>query len=181
VRKIRLPWGWADDLLQMPTISSKLCRCVYQMHRPPDRLKDHTQGWQSKGISIYAISVQNEPENTNDSYPTCKVSAAQEAAIATALRNLMDNNGFRNVSLPALARRNLNNPQTIIVGYDHNWSDAGGHPVQIIDATGNNNVFAGVAFHCYASTKTRFNVTRLILNIGRQCESTRHLPLQVSQ
>lgn len=48
----------------------------------------------------------------------------------------MDNNGFSGVR---------------IVGYDHNWSDAGGHPVQIMQDT-SDNVFAGVAFHCYAGT-----------------------------
>lgn len=48
----------------------------------------------------------------------------------------MDNNGFSGVR---------------IVGYDHNWSDAAGHPVQIMQDTAD-NVFAGVAFHCYEGT-----------------------------
>ena len=48
------------------------------------------------------------------------MTAAQEAEIATALRTLMDQNGFSSVR---------------IVGYDHNWNDAAGYPVQLVGAT----------------------------------------------
>ncbi|KAI0712025.1 glycoside hydrolase [Earliella scabrosa] len=90
------------------------------------------QGYQSKGITVYAIGIQNEPENSNPTYPTCLITAAQEVDIATALRTLMDQNGFSGVR---------------IVGYDHNWNDAAGYPVQLVkDAP---NAFTGVAFHCY--------------------------------
>ena len=60
---------------------------------------------------------QNEPENTNPTYPTCKVTAAQEASIGTALRSLMNSNGFSS---------------TKIVGYEHNWGDASGFPIQLV-------------------------------------------------
>jgi hypothetical protein len=60
---------------------------------------------------------QNEPENSNPSYPTAIVTAAQEAQVATALRTLMNNNGFSG---------------TRIIAYDHNWNDAGGYPVQTV-------------------------------------------------
>ncbi|PIL22448.1 hypothetical protein GSI_15136 [Ganoderma sinense ZZ0214-1] len=93
------------------------------------------QGYQSKGISIYAISIQNEPENSNPTYPTCKVSASQEAAIGIALRSLMDNNGFSG---------------TKIVGYDHNWGDAAGYPITLMEDAP--NAFSGVAFHCYSGS-----------------------------
>ncbi|KAI0821952.1 glycoside hydrolase [Trametes gibbosa] len=96
------------------------------------------QGFQSKGINVYAIGIQNEPENSNPTYPTCKISASQEASIGTALRTLMIANGFSGVR---------------IVGYDHNWSDAAGYPVQLLnDAT---STFSGVAFHCYAGNFTQ--------------------------
>ena len=42
------------------------------------------------------------------------------------------------------------NNQVKIIGYDHNWNDAGGYPIQIMqDAP---NAYAGVAFHCYSGT-----------------------------
>jgi O-glycosyl hydrolase len=76
------------------------------------------QGFQSQGItSLYAISIQNEPENSNPTYPTALVSAAVEGQIGTVLRNLMNNNGFSKVKL---------------IGYEHNWNDAGGYPVTLV-------------------------------------------------
>ena len=63
------------------------------------------------------IRTQNEPMNTNPSYPTCKVSATQEANVAKILRPLMDSNGFSGVRL---------------VAFDHNWSDAGGYATQVV-------------------------------------------------
>ncbi|KAI0087785.1 glycoside hydrolase superfamily [Irpex rosettiformis] len=93
------------------------------------------QGFQNKGIPIYAIGIQNEPENSNPTYPTCKISASQEAQIGNTLRSLMNNNGFSNVKL---------------IGYEHNWNDAGGYPVQVIQQA--NSAFAGVSFHCYSGS-----------------------------
>ncbi|KAI1793363.1 glycoside hydrolase [Ganoderma leucocontextum] len=93
------------------------------------------QGYQSKGISVYAISIQNEPENSNPTFPSCTISASQEAAIGIALRSLMDNNGFS---------------ATKIIGYDHNWGDAAGYPITLMEDAP--DAFAGVAFHCYSGS-----------------------------
>jgi len=57
------------------------------------------QGFQNKGIPLYAISIQNEPQNSNPTYPTATLTAAQEAQIGMALRSLMNNNGFGCVRL----------------------------------------------------------------------------------
>ena len=46
--------------------------------------------------------------NSNPTYPTCSFTAAQEAAVAKALRTLLNNNGFSAVK---------------IVGYEHNWDN----------------------------------------------------------
>lgn len=45
------------------------------------------------------------------------MSPAQQGAIGTALRSLMNSNGFSDVR---------------ITGYDHNWNDAAGYPVQLV-------------------------------------------------
>ncbi|EIM84383.1 glycoside hydrolase [Stereum hirsutum FP-91666 SS1] len=93
------------------------------------------QGFTSKGLTLYAISIQNEPENSNDTYPTCTMPVSVMAQIGTALRTLLNNNGLSYVK---------------IIGYDHNWDDAAGYPVQLMQQAG--DAFAGVAFHCYAGT-----------------------------
>ncbi|EPQ55645.1 glycoside hydrolase [Gloeophyllum trabeum ATCC 11539] len=91
------------------------------------------QGFQIKNIVPFAISIQNEPENSDSTYPSCYMPVAVEAQIGVALRALMDDNGFSGVRL---------------IGYEHNWNDAGGYPVQLMEQAG--SAFAGVAFHCYA-------------------------------
>ncbi|KAL1738416.1 glycoside hydrolase superfamily, partial [Schizophyllum fasciatum] len=57
------------------------------------------QGFKNKGINPYAISIQNEPQNNNPTYPTATLTPATEAKIGKALRKLMNNNGFSNVKL----------------------------------------------------------------------------------
>ncbi|PIL22419.1 hypothetical protein GSI_15107 [Ganoderma sinense ZZ0214-1] len=93
------------------------------------------QGFKNKGITAYAIGIQNEPENSNPTYPTCLISASQEAQIGTTLRSLMNSNGFSN---------------TKIIGFDHNWNHAGAYPVQLMESA--YNAFSGVAFHCYSGS-----------------------------
>ena len=91
------------------------------------------QGFRDKGIVAYAIGIQNEPENSDPTYPTCIFTPTQEANVGRSLRSLMDGNGFGG---------------TRIVAYDHNWVDGGQFPVQVLQQAGSQ--FAGVAFHCYA-------------------------------
>ncbi|KAF9448810.1 glycoside hydrolase family 30 protein [Macrolepiota fuliginosa MF-IS2] len=101
----------------------------------PTYLLKAVQGFSSQGISVYAIGVQNEPQNNNPTYPTCTMTPDVEGQIGASLRTLLNNNGFSNVK---------------IVGYEHNWDTAGQYPVQLMQDDGGS--FAGVAFHCYAGS-----------------------------
>ncbi|KAI0699329.1 glycoside hydrolase [Cerioporus squamosus] len=58
-----------------------------------------------------------------------------QAQIGLALRSLMNSNGFSG---------------TKIIGYDHNWDDAGGYPIQLMQQA--SSAFAGVSFHCYGGS-----------------------------
>ncbi|KAF4609466.1 hypothetical protein D9613_012241 [Agrocybe pediades] len=93
------------------------------------------QGFQSQGFSVSAISIQNEPQNSNPTYPTCTMTPDVEGQTATALRSLLNSNGLSKVN---------------IVGYEHNWDDAGSYPVQLMSSYG--SAYAGAAFHCYAGS-----------------------------
>lgn len=90
------------------------------------------QAFSGEGIPTYAISIQNEPENSDSTYPTCDMPVATEAQIGLALRTLLNNHGFSGVK---------------IIGYDHNWVDAANYPVQLMQQAG--SAFDGVSFHCY--------------------------------
>ncbi|KAF8153981.1 glycoside hydrolase family 30 protein [Crassisporium funariophilum] len=93
------------------------------------------QGFKSKGIPVHAISIQNEPQYSNPTYPTATLTPATEGKIGVLLKSLMRANGFPDVKL---------------IGYDHNWSDATKYPVQLMQAAG--DAFEGVSFHCYAGS-----------------------------
>ncbi|KIM41936.1 glycoside hydrolase family 30 protein [Hebeloma cylindrosporum] len=93
------------------------------------------QGFKRQGIDAYAISIQNEPQYSNPTYPTSTLTAFQEGQIGVALKSLMKANGF---------------PKVKLIGYEHNWSDATVYPVQLMKAAG--DAFDGVSFHCYAGS-----------------------------
>ncbi|OSX61843.1 glycoside hydrolase family 30 protein [Postia placenta MAD-698-R-SB12] len=93
------------------------------------------QGYKSKGFDIWAISIQNEPLNSNPSYPTNLIDPFWESQVATKLRSLMNSNGFSGAD---------------VIGFDHNWSDADGYPVELMEDA--ESAFDGVSFHCYAGS-----------------------------
>lgn len=43
--------------------------------------------------------LQNEPQNSNPTYPTCTIAPDVEAQIGSALRSLLNNNGLSNVKI----------------------------------------------------------------------------------
>jgi len=93
------------------------------------------QGYQQQGIPIYAIMPQNEPLNSNSSYPTAYLAAGDEATFIGA------NLG------PALNAASLSSVK--IFGYDHNWDNTTYPETLLADNTASSYV-AGTAFHCYA-------------------------------
>ncbi|KDR79564.1 hypothetical protein GALMADRAFT_137365 [Galerina marginata CBS 339.88] len=134
--KIHLtPWsppGWMKDSGTMNggSIKSQYVGTPYATY-----LLKAVQGFQNQGLPVYAISIQNEPQNSNPTYPTCTMTPTVEGQIATSLRSLLNANSLSNVK---------------VVGYEHNWDDAGAYPVQLMNSAA--NAYAGVAFHCYAGS-----------------------------
>ncbi|KAJ7184619.1 glycoside hydrolase [Mycena filopes] len=92
------------------------------------------QGFESKGIHVYAISAQNEPLNSNPTLPSCKMTYQDEGAIGAVLKPLMNENGFSAVKL---------------IIFEHNWRSYS-YPISLIKSFP--KVFDGVAFHCYGGT-----------------------------
>lgn len=114
---------------------------------------DYVLAYRHAGVPIYAVTVQNEPQNRNPSgYPGMDLPVAQEAKLINALG-------------PALQAAGLD---TKILGYDHNWSE---HPGDIAStppgetpeteyaadllASSAGRWLAGTAFHCYSGDQTR--------------------------
>jgi len=111
------------------------------------------QSYQRAGVPIYAVTLQNEPQNRNpNAYPGMDMPVAQEAKLVDALG-------------PALQRAGLH---TKLLGYDHNWSE---HPNDIASTPPGEDPevdypfdllrsdaaqwLAGTAFHCYSGDQSR--------------------------
>ncbi|CAA7270553.1 unnamed protein product [Cyclocybe aegerita] len=134
-----VPWsppGWMKDSNSM---NGGSLRSQYVSSYATYLLKS-VQGFQSLGFPIYAINIQNEPQHSNPTYPTCTMTSAVEAQIGVALRGLLTANGLGGVR---------------VVGYDHNWDNAGTYAIQLMANSG--NAFAGVAFHCYGGSVSNQN------------------------
>lgn len=91
------------------------------------------QAYQSEGISIDAICLQNEPKHSDNSYPTMKLSWEAERDI------------IKNYLGPAFNQHSIN---TKIIIYDHNWDDTG-YAGNILSDGGAAQYIRGSAWHCY--------------------------------
>ncbi len=92
----------------------------------------YIQAMQAKGITIDAITPQNEPENPNNN-PSMLMTAAQQAAF------------IKNNLGPAFQAAGIS---TKIILFDHNC-DNPGYPIAILNDAGAKPYINGSAFHLY--------------------------------
>src|SRR3954453_9805361 len=120
------------------------------------------RAYKRAGVPIYALTLQNEPQNRNpNAYPGMDMPVRQEAKLIEALG-------------PKLRRAHL---RTKLLGYDHNWEE---HPNDVANTPPGEDPeteyptallnsragrwLAGTAFHCYAG------------DVARQTELQHRLP-----
>jgi glucosylceramidase len=111
------------------------------------------KAYKRAGVPIYAVTVQNEPQNRKPSgYPGMDMPVAQQAKLIEVLG-------------PAFRRAGL---RTKILGYDHNWSvhpdDVAStppgedpeteYPTKLLTSSAGRWI-AGTAFHCYSGDPSR--------------------------
>lgn len=130
-----------------------------------------TQGFTAYALSLQVIAIkmircltlkaltrwvsQNEPLNSDGTYPSSTLPSATAATIGASVRTLLNNNGLSAVKLLA---------------YEHNW-DNSSYPEDVVRCVMNprssrvlihpplqlskaGSSFAGVTWHCYAGTNT---------------------------
>jgi glucosylceramidase len=106
------------------------------------------EAYRVHGVTVNAITVQNEPQNRSPAgYPGTDMPASQEEKVIEALGPMLRAAGLR----------------TAILGYDHNWSehpndvastppdetsDINNYPQEILSSPAARWV-AGTAYHCY--------------------------------
>ncbi len=92
------------------------------------------QGYQSAGVPIYALSVQNEPLFAPPTYSGMQMLADEQAKF------------FGDALGPALAAAHL---KTKVMAYDHNW-DRPDYPETVLNDPKAGALVAGTAWHHYA-------------------------------
>ena len=97
---------------------------------------DFIKAYAAQGLTIYAVSSQNEPQNTTSGYPSTILTAADEATF------IASNLG------PALSSAGLNNVK--IFGLEDNWANTT-YAQTLLQSTGA-QYMAGTAFHWYSGT-----------------------------
>jgi glucosylceramidase len=99
--------------------------------------------YKAAGVPISLLSLQNEPQNCNSSYPTMQLDPPQEAALAIRLRTALDRRSLQSVR---------------ILAWDHNWyvKDGGGTwrsdwaQSTLAALPGAENAISAIGYHCYS-------------------------------
>jgi glucosylceramidase len=114
---------------------------------------EFVRAYERAGVPIYALAVQNEPQNREPSgYPGMDMPVAHEAKLIEVLG-------------PALRRARLD---TKLLGYDHNWTEHANdvastppgedpekeYPTDLLNSRAG-RWLAGTAFHCYSGDPSR--------------------------
>ena len=100
------------------------------------------EAYESEGLPIFAITLQNEPHFEPDNYPGMRLSPAQRAAVIGGSMG------------PLFAKRGV---RAQIWDWDHNW-DEPQSPLAVLGDSIARKYVAGVAWHCYGgdiSAETR--------------------------
>jgi len=88
----------------------------------------YVNAYSNAGLTPWALSLQNEPENCKTAMPTTLMSATDEVALAGAIKSVLGNN-------------------VKILGWDHNWNDP--YFVDTLVASGSVDA---IGYHCYDGT-----------------------------
>jgi len=99
-------------------------------------LKLYLDAYKAESVPIYALTIQNEPNNAPADYPGMLLDASQRTALI---------GGYVG---PLLAQ---SHPETRILDWDHNWDHPESPTAVLSDSTAANYI-SGVAWHCYAGT-----------------------------
>lgn len=91
------------------------------------------QAYQAEGVSVEALTIQNEPRHEPAGYPCMRMEPVEQAAF------IRDHLG------PALTQAGS---KTQIWAWDHNW-DGADYPLSVLNDPGARKYVAGSAFHCY--------------------------------
>jgi len=91
------------------------------------------EAYKAQGVPIYAVTLQNEPQHTINSYPTCIISAAQEVDLVQQVKQQFTAGGL----------------DTKVWVFDHNFDIGVAYSTTIMNNAGAAAATDGVAWHDY--------------------------------
>jgi glucosylceramidase len=133
VKVVALPWSPPAWMKTTGTMNGGNMNTTY-FPSLAQYFVDFVQAYQQQGITIYAVSVQNEPLYSTTGYPSESLAATDESTF------IANNLG------PALTTAGLGSVN--IFGYEHNWDNTA-YPLTVLGSSAAQYV-AGSSFHCYA-------------------------------
>ena len=133
------PWsppGWMKDSDSMP--GGNLLLGIPNETAFANYFVKYIQAYQSAGVPIDYISIQNEPLNNTTAYPSMYMADSTQLAV------------LQGYVLPALSNANLS---TKVFVYDHNW-DTPSYPEYVLQGLSTQQLtqVAGTAWHGYEGT-----------------------------
>jgi glucosylceramidase len=140
VKIIASPWsppGWMKTSQSM--IQGSLLPSAYKPLA--NYFVKFVKAYQQAGIPIFAVTMQNEPLNVTNNYPSMNMTGIEQAAF------LRDDLG------PAFRGAGL---KTKIFIFDHNW-DLIAHPIAVLSDERAAEFADGIAIHCYGGSVTAQN------------------------
>ncbi len=102
----------------------------------------YIQAYAAEGITIDAITPQNEPLYSTANYPCMSMESAEQISF------------IKNNLGPAFEAANIN---TKIITYDHNWDNTN-YAIDVLNDDDANKYIAGSAFHAYAGNVSAMSV-----------------------
>ncbi|MRI66244.1 beta-1,6-glucanase [Gracilibacillus thailandensis] len=105
---------------------------VYETYA--DYFVKYIKAYADKDIPIDAITIQNEPEHTSESYPTMSMSAKEQTMF------------IKNYLGPAFSQNQI---PTKVLAYDHNWENGIDYAKTVFNDEETSKYTSGIAFHCY--------------------------------
>ncbi|NBP67549.1 MAG: glucan endo-1,6-beta-glucosidase, partial [Cytophagia bacterium] len=109
-----------------------------------DYFVKYIQAYAAEGITIEAVTPQNEPLHSTAAYPCMQMEASEQI------------NFIKNHLGPALQAASL---PTKIIAYDHNWDNTN-YAISVLNDAGAKQYIAGSAFHAYAGNVSAMSIVR---------------------
>jgi len=112
-----VPWSppaWMKNPESLNGGSMKSQQTYYDAYG--EYFADYVEAYDNAGLSIWAVSAQNEPQHAVGEYPTMIMTSTEHAQLIKAMKFSLNSRGYSNVK---------------VVAYEHNWNTPS-YPLEVL-------------------------------------------------